>query len=101
MLYQPPFPQYLCASYAYIHSFFALFYWFLQGFTDEYGIDWSGPASLDDDQTVTVDNLPSILSDEECTTLRQQLTHSDTLTEEWMVHSFTVAKVFIHAAAQN
>ena len=45
--------------------------------------------------------LAKYSSDEECTTLRQQLTHSDTLTEEWMVHSFTVAKVFIHAAAQN
>ncbi len=54
-----------------------------------------------DYQTVTVDDLPSILSDEERTTLSQQLTHSDTLTEEWMIHSFTVAKVFIHAATQE
>lgn len=78
-----------------------LYFLLLQGVIDEYGIDWSEPAPLEDEQTVTVDNLPNILSDEERATLRQQLTHSDTLTEEWMVHSFTVAKVFVHAAIED
>lgn len=73
----------------------------MQGVTEEYGIDWSGPVPLADDQTVMVDELPNILTHEERTTLSQQLTHSDTLTEEWMIHSYTVAKVFVHAAFQD
>ena len=58
---------------------------------------------LEDDElhNVTIDDLPNLLSDEECATLRQQLTPCETLTEEWMVHSFTVAKVFVHAAVED
>jgi len=54
-----------------------------------------------DEHTVILDDLPNILSDNERATLNQQIGHSDTLKEEWMIHSFTIAKVFVHSAVQN
>ncbi len=74
----------------------------IQGITDDYGIDWTGPVPVEDvDNVVRVDDLTDVLSDAEKATLMQQITQPDTLTEEWMIHSFSVAKLFVHAAATN
>ena len=54
---------------------------------------------IDDDDIVTVEELPDVLSAAEKAILQQQITHYDALTEEWMIQSFTTAKVFVHAAA--
>ena len=53
---------------------------------------------IDEDDIVTVEELPDVLSAAEKAIL-QQITHYDALTEEWMIQSFTTAKVFVHAAA--
>ena len=73
----------------------------MQEVGDQYGIDWAGPVPTDeDDNTVTVDDLPDILSETEKDILRQHISDQGTctLTEECMIRSFTIAKVFIHAA---
>ncbi len=67
--------------------------------TENYGIEWAGPVPLDDDDVVRVDDVEDPLSDAEKTTLMQQITQPETLTEEWMIQTFTVDKVFVHAAA--
>ena len=50
---------------------------------------------LDDDaESVNVDDIQHHLSSSEKQTLRQLLPHSETLSEEWMINSFSVAKSF-------
>ena len=49
------------------------------------------------ESTVIVNNLPNLLSEEEEEILSQQITHPVALTEEWMIESFRVAKVFIQS----
>ena len=76
----------------------------LQEIGDHYGIDWAGPVVTDeDDSTVTVDDLPDFLSEPEKDTLRQHISDQGTctLTEESMIRSFTISKVFVHAAANE
>ncbi len=69
--------------------------------TEDYGIDWTGPVSLDDDNTVVLDDLADVLSDTEKATLSDQIPQLTTLTEDWMIQSFTIAKVFVHEAATD
>ena len=74
---------------------------------NDYGIDWDGPTSLDDDTTttVTVTELPEVLNDDEKAILEthiQELSNGDSVpTEECMRSSYTLAKVFIYEAANS
>ena len=61
-------------------------------------MDWEGPVSLGDDNTVVVEDPPRVLSEEGRDLLRQEIGQADVVTEDWMIESFTVAKVFIHEA---
>ena len=77
------------------HAFIHLYiYW--QGYWNSYGTDWEGPIPLKDDvEIVHVDQLPSILSEEQKATLQQQIELTGTLTEEWMIKNFAIAKDFV------
>ena len=64
-----------------------------------YGIDWDGPVPVHDgneDDTVVVDDLPPLLSATQRQALTEQLPPSESLTEDWLISSFTTAKVFVH-----
>ena len=50
----------------------------------------------DGESTVVVDNLPPLLSESQQQALAQQIPACDSLTEEWMVSSYTIAKTFVH-----
>ena len=72
-----------------------------QGVTDEYGTDWNGPASIeDDDNTVIVNGPPDLLSDAEKIVLMHQLQGAELLREDAMLHDFTVAKLFVPSASE-
>ena len=79
------------------HLLTFIIYW--QGYWNSYGTDWEGPIPLEDDlETVHVDQLPCILSEEQKATLLEQIVLTDTLTEEWMIKNFAIAKDFVHNA---
>lgn len=64
---------------------------------DYYGTDWEGPVPLQDDEaTVSVEELPELLSEVQRSTLRDLIPHQDQLTDDWMINSFSVAKLFVH-----
>ena len=59
------------------HLLTFIVYW--QGHWNSYGTDWEGPIPLEDDlETVHVDQLPRILSEEQKATLQQQIVLTDT-----------------------
>ncbi len=60
-----------------------------------YGANWEGPVGIgaSDDDTV---NLPPMLSDDQQQTLRGQISPFSTLTDEWMISSFNIAKVYVY-----
>lgn len=67
---------------------------------DGYGIDYDGPVPLDseDEQDIlTVDELPQLLSAEEQEILIEQMVQQN-MSPEWMVQNYTVARAFVHAA---
>lgn len=67
-----------------------------------YDIDFEGPVPLDDDEhSVVVQELPHLLSEEERTTLRQQISQPDSTTGEWMVQSYAVTRSIIHALSES
>ena len=49
------------------------------------------------ESTVIMNNLPNLLPEAEEEILSRQIAHPVTLTEEWMIESFRVAKVFIQS----
>ena len=61
-------------------------------------MDWSGPVPVHEDGSVVVDDLPPMLSDAQCQVLSDQLPTNDneSLTEDRMITSYTIAKVFVH-----
>ena len=61
-------------------------------------MDCEGPVSLDDDNTVVVEDPPHVLNEEGSDILRQEIGQADVVTEDWMMQSFIIAKVFIHEA---
>ena len=65
---------------------------------DFYGTDWDGPVPVcdNDDGTVVVDDLPPLLSATQQQALTDQLPPSESLTEDWMITNYTIAKVFVH-----
>lgn len=64
---------------------------------DFYGTDWGGPVPVsDDDGTVTLDDLPPLLSATQQQHLSEQLPTSGSLTEDWMISAYTIAKAFVH-----
>jgi hypothetical protein len=70
---------------------------------DNYGVDWDGPLPFGDDNIVNLDNPRDVLSDSQRNMLIQQLRipHHDVLTEESMIHCYTIAKVFVRVVANN
>ena len=66
-----------------------------------YGIDYEGPVPLDDDEdNVVVQELPHFLSEEERTTLKQQIAQPDSITDEWLVQSYAITRSIIHALSE-
>ena len=64
---------------------------------DYYGADWEGPVpDSDDESTVVLDDLPPLLSGSQQQALAQQIPVHESVTEEWMISSFTIAKTFVH-----
>lgn len=66
---------------------------------DFYGTDWDGSVPVcNDGDTVIVDDLPSLLSPAQQQALMDQLPDRDSgsLTEDWMITSYTMAKTFVH-----
>ena len=49
------------------------------------------------DENVEIDQLPDILSSDERAILSQQLPTIESLNEAQLVHSYTVAKLFVHS----
>ncbi len=59
-----------------------------------YGIDWEGPSPIAyDDNTVQVDDLPQLLSDDNVAELRSLLPAFTSLSDEWM--SYTIARMYV------
>ena len=69
----------------------------LQEIDHNYGIDCEGPVSVDGDSVVNVGDPTEILSLAQRSTLMQSITQQEALSEEWMLHTFTTAKVFVHS----
>ena len=65
----------------------------------EYGMDWDGPTSLDN-QTIAVDDQPELLTDEQRTELDAELHHlppaESTNLQENILRRFAVTKLFVH-----
>ena len=69
---------------------------------DYYGTDWEGPVPLQDDEaTVSVEELPELLSEVQQSTLRDLIPYQDQLSDDWMIHSFSVAKLFVHELCEQ
>ena len=43
-----------------------------------------------------MNNIPDLLSAEQIINLKALLPPFDTLTDEWMISSYTIAKIFVH-----
>ena len=65
---------------------------------NSYGTDWEGPISLEDVEIVHVDYQSFLLKNRRQPTLQQQIELTGTLTEEWMIKNFAIAKDFVHNA---
>lgn len=65
---------------------------------DTFGVDWEGPVPLDDDSTVTVEELQDILSDAQKQQLKGMLSPLSTsaFSEEGMLAQYLLAKSFVH-----
>ena len=64
---------------------------------DTFGVDWEGPVPLDDDSTVTVEELEDILSDDQKQQLQGMLSPlSNSVFSEGMLAQFLLAKSFVH-----
>ena len=59
------------------------------------GIEGPIPVSSDE-STVVLQDLPNVLSETQKRSLTEQIPQYETLSEEWMISSFTIAKVFVH-----
>ena len=71
-------------------------YIFSQDCDEYYGADWEGPVATGTyDSTVEVINLPSFLTRVQQDRLRGQIPELNNLTDEWMINSFTIAKIFV------
>ena len=70
----------------------------MQANWDDYGVDWEGPVPIDDEDTVTVEELADMLSDIQKDELRGQLdaldSHSSSQLD--MLRHYTVAKSYVH-----
>ena len=69
---------------------------------NDYGTVREGPVPLQDDEaTVSVEELPELLSEVERSTARDLILHQDHFTDDWMIHSFSVAKLFVHELCEH
>ena len=71
---------------------------------EEYGSDFTGPVSLDNDfDRVVVEQVPQVLSEEERELLAQQLQppYSVGLSEDILLHNFALAKSFVFEACNG
>ena len=55
----------------------------------------------DDEATVSVEKLSELLSEVEQSTLRNVIPPQDHLTDDWMIRSFSVAKLFVHEVCEH
>jgi Tfp pilus assembly pilus retraction ATPase PilT len=65
---------------------------------ETYGIDWEGPVSVDDEETVTIEELADLLSNEEKEELRDMLSPMCTslFSQQEMLCQFVMAKSFVN-----
>ena len=65
---------------------------------DNYGIDWEGPVSLDDEDTVTVEELTEMLTDTQKVELREQVDGLDahSFSQLDMLRQYVVARSYVY-----
>ena len=65
---------------------------------DGFGIDWDGPTPLDDEATVTVNELEEVLTYERRQQLERLLSplSTSTFSQQEMLGKYAVAKSFVH-----
>ena len=65
---------------------------------DDFGIDWNGPTPLDDESTVTVNELQEVLTYERRRQLEGLLSSlsTSTFSQQEMLGKYAVAKLFVH-----
>ena len=70
---------------------------------DNSGVDWEGPIPLDDDNTVTVEELEDLLSDTQKQHLKESLAPllGSIFSQESMLAQFLLAKSYVHQSTQN
>ena len=70
---------------------------------DSFGVDWEGPIPLDDDNTVTVEELEDLLSDTQKQHLKESLAplSGSTFSQESMLAQFLLAKSYVYQSTQN
>ena len=70
---------------------------------DNFGVDWEGPIPLDEDNTVTVEELEDLLSDTQKQHLKESLAPllGSTFSQESMLAQFLLAKSYVHQSTQN
>lgn len=61
-------------------------------------MDWAGPVSLDDDNTVTVEELVELLTDNQKDDLRHHLDtlDSNSFSQLDMLRQYNVARSYVH-----
>jgi hypothetical protein len=61
-----------------------------------YGCDYSGPVSTDEEiNAVVVEELPHLLTEDKRHLLKQQLNSPDIITQEVLLNDYAIAKLFI------
>ena len=70
---------------------------------DSFGVDWEGLIPLDDDNTVTVEELEDLLSDTQKQHLKESLAPllGSTFSQESMMAQFLLAKSYVHQSTQD
>ena len=76
---------------------------FIQVNWDSFGIDWEGPIALDDESTVTVEELEDVLSDAQKQHLKGLLAplSGSAFSQESMLAQFLLAKSYVHQYGHN
>lgn len=77
-------------------------HFFIQECWQDFGIDFEGPVPLDEDEnTVSVEELPQFLSQEEMTLLRQHISQPESVNDEWMIQSYAITRLIIHSLSDS
>lgn len=70
----------------------------LQADWDDYGVDWEGPVSLCEEDSVSVQELEEMLTDTQKVELQEQLTthRAQMFCQEAMLQQYVTAKSYVY-----